>query len=128
MKQIIDLINSSNELKLLGSKLTLRVNEKDRDIGRLEKLPNEQIVYSKMLREQEHTFRKNNSWGLNYLVIAALDPDAIIRIQSDERDYFLTAKEALEKGEFLWFKTEGFERQIFVPKHYWRNTHELFSC
>lgn len=127
MKQIINLINSSNELSMRGPKLMLKVNNASRDIGRLEKLPDERIVYSKMLREHEHTFRKNNSWGLHYEIIKALEPESIIRINSDERDYFLTAKEALELGEFLWFKTQGFERQIFVPKHYWRNDHELFS-
>lgn len=64
----------------------------------------------------KHLFRKNQSFGFNLNFLEnALGVDKII-INVDDKDTIITSRKLiLEKGEILFFKQQGFEKQIFVP-------------
>jgi len=63
----------------------------------------------------KHLFRKNNSYGFNeYVIRTAKKFDKIHLIETGGDEYLFPKDLVLEKGDYLHFKTEGFERQLFV--------------
>ncbi len=63
----------------------------------------------------KHLFRKNNSYGFNeYVIRTAKKFDTIHLIEKGGDEYLFPKDLVLEKGDYLHFKTEGFERQLFV--------------
>lgn len=62
----------------------------------------------------KHVLWKAMSYGFNYELLLATKFSDII-IDTDEKEEFrVPVKVLLDKGDFLWFKQKGFERQIFV--------------
>ena len=66
-------------------------------------------------------FRKTDAWSLNYALLRALNDDDVVNIKVREERliYWLTVKECLELGDFLYFKTSGVERKIYIPRSAW---------
>lgn len=77
--------------------------------------------YEKRIKE-EHRMIKNDSWGLNWSLIEKMDPEAIVTLITEKARYSIRVRDARDKGEFLHFKTQGFERQFFVPLKEWTVT------
>jgi hypothetical protein len=69
----------------------------------------------------KHIFNKNDSWGINLSSLHFLQEDDLVSLEYSEgnKHYELTKKQILDKGSFLWFKSTGFEKQIFVPRNEW---------
>lgn len=110
---------SGNELISINGNLTLNLVSESRKIGQF-LLSSGRVIYNKFVDEKVHTFRKNNSWGINWCVIEQLKDDDVIRVQSDERIYVIKVSDAKNSGSFLWFKDIGFEKQFFIPKSYFK--------
>jgi hypothetical protein len=66
-----------------------------------------------------HIMRKNNSWGVNWNVIDGMSDTDYIGINCEGQKYYITVGKAKKCGEFLEFKTQGFEKQLFVPLENW---------
>jgi len=93
---------------------------KKRTIGKLVKYSDK--VYFVIKRDKsKHLLRKANSWGLNDSVVQALSDDChIILNEKGGSTYYIPVKSVKENGSYLWFKNQGFERQIFVELKYWK--------
>lgn len=65
--------------------------------------------------KQAHLFRKNESYGFNEALIKNAQTFDMVKLSDDDGSYLFPKHLILSKGSYLHFKTEGFERQLFVP-------------
>ncbi len=65
-------------------------------------------------REPWHLHRISNSYGFNYQLLDEAKKFDFVRIIAADAEYKIPRTEILSKGSFLFFKEQGFERQIFV--------------
>jgi len=86
-------------------------------------LSTDTMTYIKYGFKQElHEFHKDNSFGLNWDVIRELRAKDYIRIEEPttkpkgKNIYTISVSKLLSDKKFRHFKTEGYEKQIFVPK------------
>jgi hypothetical protein len=64
---------------------------------------------------EKHLFKKNQSYGFNEYVIKTAQKFDTIHLIEEKGNQFLFPKNlVLEKGSYLHFKNEGFEKQLFV--------------
>lgn len=64
---------------------------------------------------KKHLLVKADSYGFNYNLLNEAKRFDKVLLCIDKIDKYLIPKEfILSNGSFLWFKTEGFERQIFL--------------
>lgn len=110
-----------NKLYLKDNKMFLQLGGNILSIGeiKVDKESGRNVYYKKV--SDRHIFRKNDSWGINLSSLNFLENDDLIRLyySNEKKTYELTKSQLLEKGEFLWFKATGFEKQIFVPRNEW---------
>lgn len=69
--------------------------------------------FVKRVREK-HLFRKNNSYGFNGSIIEQLGVD-FIELYEDSGIFKFPVDVLRQFGDYLHFKDEGFERQMFLP-------------
>jgi len=62
----------------------------------------------------KHLFRKLNAYGFCYRVISEAKKFDYIKLADEYGTYLIPRKVMLEEGEFLHFKKQGFELQIFL--------------
>lgn len=63
----------------------------------------------------KHLFNKNESYGFNeYVIKTAQKFDTIHLVEENGPQYVFPKSLVLEKGSYLHFKTEGYEKQLFV--------------
>jgi hypothetical protein len=64
----------------------------------------------------KHLLRVANAYGFCYELLATAKKAKVIRlmIQGTKDFYHITIKDILEHGDFLFFKKQGFEKQIFL--------------
>lgn len=69
-------------------------------------------------RKKSHIFRKADAWGLNDFFLKKMKDAAFVKILCHEegKEYWMTVKNVKEKGQYLIFKQQGFELQLFVPR------------
>lgn len=66
---------------------------------------------------KKHLLVKADSYGFNYNLLNEAKRFDKVLLCIDKIDKYLIPKEfILSNGSFLWFKTEGFERQIFLKR------------
>lgn len=70
-----------------------------------------EIVRSK----QAHLFKKNESYGFNEALIKNAQKFDKVKLTDDDGTYLFPKSLILTKGSYLHFKSEGFERQLFLP-------------
>ena len=70
-----------------------------------------EIVRSK----QAHLFKKNESYGFNEALIKNAQTFDKVKLSDDDGTYLFPKHLILSKGSYLHFKSEGFERQLFLP-------------
>jgi hypothetical protein len=111
--------DDSGSLKVLGTgEVVLQLNseKRTRRLGFLAKNENAVLSYYKHEKEKD-VFRKTNAWSLNYNVLQYLPYDnSMINIKSEEYIYRITKEKALQVGEFMFFKSSGIEKKIYVQK------------
>ena len=69
----------------------------------------------KIIRKKEvHLLYKNNSYGFNHTLLADAKTFDKILLKDELNSWKIPTKFILENGKFLFFKEQGFEKQIFV--------------
>jgi hypothetical protein len=98
--------------KTLTIYLHLASEKKNRELGVVTEA---QGVFRTNRNPDKHLFRKNNSYGFNeYVIRTAKKFDKIHLVETAGNEYLFPKDLVLEKGDYLHFKTEGFERQLFL--------------
>jgi len=98
--------------------LNLLCEKRTRKLGFIKANENGIVSYYKHEKEKD-VFRKTNAWSLNYNVLQYLPSDnSMINIKSELQIYRITKAKALQLGEFMFFKSTGIEKKIYVPKIY----------
>lgn len=73
--------------------------------------------YIHMKRDpKKHLLRVANAYGFCYELLATAKKSKFIKLYLTgiSTSYWIPIKDILEKGDFLFFKKQGFERQIFL--------------
>lgn len=115
---------SGNEVFRSGNKVLLRLvtEERPRLLGYLFK---GKLLVCPRDREK-HLHKASNSYGFNYAVIehaTLYDTIAVDeRWRGRSRRLLISLEDVKKYGKFLYFKEQGFERQIFVPLEYFKVT------
>jgi len=109
------------EMSKYGSlRLILASENRERGIGGLLITEDEpDIVYYVKNSKEKYIFKKLKAWGINAFVILNLKPTDKIIIKTNKKNYETTVKNVLEKGQYYFFKEQGFEKQIFLPLEEW---------
>ena len=69
----------------------------------------------KIIRKKEvHLLYKNNSYGFNHTLLADAKTFDKILLKDELNAWKIPTQFILDNGKFLFFKEQGFERQIFV--------------
>ena len=111
--------DDSGSLNVLGTgEVVLQLNseKRTRRLGFLAKNENGILSYYKHEKEKD-VFRKTNAWSLNYNVLQYLPyPNSMINIKSEQGIYRVSKEKALQVGDFMFFKSSGIEKKIYVQK------------
>ena len=69
----------------------------------------------KIIRKKEvHLLYKNNSYGFNHTLLADAKTFDKILLKDELNSWKIPTQFILDNGKFLFFKEQGFERQIFI--------------
>lgn len=111
--------DSTGKLHVLRTgEIELRLNSENRvrKLGFFAKNEKGIVCYYKHEKEKD-VFRKINAWSINYNVLFYLpEPNSLINIKSEKRIYRITKEKALSIGEFMFFKSSGIEKKIYIRK------------
>ena len=127
MQQITDnlgnLLIANNNGKSISVQLQLKSEQRPRNLGVITIASRTMDVKRHPVK---HTLRAANAYGFNYnLLHDALTFDYVRLTEQVTRKVFLLKRtDLLEVGEFLFFKEQGFEKQLFVNKG-WIAKHEI---
>jgi len=111
--------DDSGCLKVLGTgEVVLQLNSESRTrrLGFLANNESGVLSYYKHEKEKD-VFRKTNAWSINYNVLQYLPyPNSMINIKSEQGIYRISKEKALQVGDFMFFKSSGIEKKIYVRK------------
>jgi len=114
-KQVADnvgnkIIASSNGTRI---KVLLKLNSEIR--SRLLGYINIKSKSIKIIRKKEvHMLQKNNSYGFNYTLLNDAKTFNKILLKDELNAWKIPTQFILDNGKFLFFKEQGFEKQIFI--------------
>ena len=91
--------------------LKLKKEKKKREIGII--YLSQSTLFITRNREK-HLFRKNQSYGFNEYIISNATKFEYVRFNDEFISALIPRKIILEKGSYLHFKENGFERQLFL--------------
>jgi hypothetical protein len=91
--------------------LKLKKEKKKREIGII--YVSQSTLFITRNREK-HLFRKNQSYGFNEYIISKATKFEYVRFNDEFISALIPRKVILEKGSYLHFKENGFERQLFL--------------
>jgi uncharacterized pyridoxamine 5'-phosphate oxidase family protein len=91
--------------------LKLKKEKKKREIGII--YVSQSTLFITRNREK-HLFRKNQSYGFNEFIISHATKFEYVRFNDEFISALIPRKVILEKGSYLHFKENGFERQLFL--------------
>jgi len=97
--------------KLIQLSLKLKSEKKLRRIGTVTKSTKTIDIKRK---RGKHLHIKSNSYGFNYEVLDNKKSFDRVRLSDEISDWKIPLSFIMENGSFLFFKQQGFERQIFV--------------
>lgn len=110
-------IKMENEKISIGKSGIVSLSLPDKDYKSVRKLGiiKDRIFYT--TRKENQLFRKNNSFGINYKLLNEYGNyfDSIC-IEYEGRYYFTSRLYFLRYGEYLYFKDNGLEKQLFLPR------------
>jgi hypothetical protein len=100
--------NNGDRIKVL---LKLNTELKSRLLGYV----NIKSKSIKIIRKKEvHLLYKNNSYGFNHTLLADAKMFNKILLKDEFNSWSIPTQFILDNGKFLFFKEQGFEKQIFV--------------
>lgn len=89
--------------------LELKEEKRSRKLGTIK---DENIIIRR--NPEKHLFLKNNSYGFNHNLLSRLNKVKNVELKSDGKRYVIPIDYILKYGEFMNFKNQGFELQIFL--------------
>lgn len=94
--------------------ITLHLNgsRKGRNIGRV-RLADRTLEI--MRNREKHLLKKARAYGFNEYVMRTAKTFDTIELQDDYGTYVFPRQLILDRGSYLHFKEEGFEKQLFLP-------------
>lgn len=63
----------------------------------------------------KHLHQKTQSYGFSYMLLSEGKTFDVVILKDETNAYKIPRTQILKQGEFLFFKQQGFEKQIFVP-------------
>ena len=106
-----NLIISKNNGKRIVVKLKLISEKTYRTIGTINKSTKAiRIVRKKSM----HLLNKANAYGFNYNFLSSAKQFNIVNLEDEYSRWKIPVEFILTNGEFLFFKEQGFEKQIFI--------------
>lgn len=99
--------------------IRLEAEKHRRYIGTIDELNQTMFVERESLK---HTMKVNNGYGFNHYILAntkKFKNVAVIEYPDASEEfnaYVIPVDVILSKGDFLFFKKQGFEKQIFITK------------
>jgi hypothetical protein len=76
-----------------------------------------------IIRESsKHLHRKSNSYGFNFQLLSTATVFNKIKLVVDGMPFLFPVELVRKKGKFLYFKQQGFEKQIFL------SLDEILNC
>jgi hypothetical protein len=66
-------------------------------------------------KREKHLFKKNSSYGFNHKLLNDAKHFDTIVLEDEHLTWEIPREFILKNGSFLHFKSDGFERQIFIP-------------
>lgn len=96
---------------VLELRLFIRAENKERKLGLISKQSRTLFINRDRTK---HLHYKSNSYGFNYMLLNDAQAFDVVVLRDDVATYRVPREQLLKHGEFLYFKQQGFERQIFV--------------
>lgn len=94
--------------------LHLKGSRKGRNIGRV-RLADRTLEVER--KREKHLMKKGNAYGFNEYVMRNAKTFDKIELKDDYGTYMIPRQLIINMGNYLHFKEEGFERQLFLPLH-----------
>lgn len=92
--------------------LHLKGNKGGRNIGRVRIADG---VLEVVRNRDKHLMKKGKAYGFNEYVMRTAKTFDTIELQDDYGTYVFPRRLILDRGSYLHFKEEGFEKQLFLP-------------
>lgn len=94
--------------------ITLHLNgsRKGRNIGRV-RLADRTLEITR--NREKHLMKKGKAYGFNEYVMRTAKTFDTIELHDDYGTYVFPRQLILDRGSYLHFKEEGFEKQLFLP-------------
>jgi hypothetical protein len=67
--------------------------------------------------DEKQVHRKTNSWSIPYWIMEHVDG---IAFKTKKTTYFITKKDAMRNGQFLYFQQTGYEKKLYIGLEHWR--------
>jgi hypothetical protein len=107
-----DFFKISTKGGLLKINLKLNSQKSLREIGSV-KVDDKTLMLKR--DKAKHLFKKTQSYGFNEYLIRNGKTFEKIMLADDDGVYLFPKDLVLEEGAYLYFKQEGFEKQLFLP-------------
>lgn len=116
MKKILDTDSNGNELIYESRVISLRLKGHTRKIAHITGKKDEWTLVLTRNRKL-HRMLVNNSYGICYDLLIQCRNVGIekVKIVDEVEEFNMSLNFLLDKGEFLHFLEQGFEKQIFIP-------------
>lgn len=95
--------------------IQLKAERRRRRVGTIDIKGRVLIVHR---NKKKHLHRKSNSYGFNFEILSKAKSFDKIMLTDDNGTYLMDRMEMVKNGKFLFFKQQGFEKQIFIPIKY----------
>jgi hypothetical protein len=119
MTPLVKTDRNGNSITVKNGKVHLNIfgQTRGRTIGQIS--DGKLVVYRDI---DKHLFKKTNSYGFCYDLLKSFKIKSVYLEEemNGKRDIYGPYDPSLflDNGEFMYFKEEGFERQIFIPRKY----------
>lgn len=123
VKLLIESRYDQSNNKYLDLYVLLPKEKHRREVGRIS-ISDRQFHIKR--HSQKHILRANNAYGMNYQILSegVLFDTVVIHEEDTGKIFKMDKMFILKDGQFLQFKQQGFERQIFVTKE-WLSYYEV---
>lgn len=91
--------------------LQLATEKRKRNLGQVTR--STKTIWVRRKRAQ-HLHFMSNSYGFNYFILQRAKTFNTVALSDEENDWKIPVDYILQHGSFLYFKQQGFEKQIFV--------------
>lgn len=99
-------------IKVKNNVITITINNKSKKIGTINR--SDKILITERKRKK-HLMNANNSYGFNHEILKNAKSFDRIQLTDEYGTYLISVSMILQRGTFLHFLSQGYEKQIFFP-------------